>query len=393
MNFEASRRITELTAYAFAEVDRKVDELRGRGIDPIDFGVGDPTVPTPEVAREALKRAADTRARAGYPSYVGAPEFRAAAASWMTRRFGIDVDPDTEIASSAGSKECVFHAPLAFVNPGDEVLVPSPGYPPYARGTEFAGGSAVAYPLSPEAGYLPDPEFLTDERLRRAKMLWINYPNSPSGAVASLDVLTALADRCRANDCLLVSDEAYADIWFTDEPPPSALQAGLEGVLSVFSLSKRSAMTCYRVGWIAGDERALTAYKKLKTNVDSGTPTFVQDAAIAALGDETHVEEFREEYRRKRDLLCAALTDAGLPDCTPESALYIWQRLPAGMSSVEFATRLLDPEIAVVTTPGAWLGDEIEGYGNPGEGHVRFALVPSIEDCEIAAEKIRRLVL
>jgi LL-diaminopimelate aminotransferase len=152
-------------------------------------------------------------------------------------------------------------------------------------------------------------------------------------------------------------------------------------------------MTCYRVGYLAGDERAVAAYRKLKTNVDSGTPTFIQDAAIAALDDEEHVATFREEYRLKRDLLCGALADAGLPDCTPASALYVWQRLPEGLGSVEFATRLLDPEIAIVTTPGTWLGDEVEGFGNPGEGHVRFALVPSIEDCERAAERIGRLSL
>jgi LL-diaminopimelate aminotransferase len=390
MKLEPARRIRDLPAYAFAEVDRKVEELRAEGIEPIDFGVGDPTVPTPEVVRQALKDASDRRATSGYPSYIGAPEYREATARWMERRFGVRVDPGTEISSTIGSKEAVFHAPMAFVDPGDEVLVPSPGYPPYERGTWFADAKAVPYPLLPENGYQPDLDFLIEERLRRARMLWICTPNSPAGTVMSRDLLERLADRCRACDCLLASDEAYSEIWFGDEPPASALETGLEGVISFFSLSKRSAMTGYRVGWVAGDERAVSAFRKLKTNLDSGTPTFIQDAAIAALEDETHAIAFREEYARKREILCAALRDAGLPDCAPEAALYVWQRVPEGMTSVDFATRLLDPEIAVVTTPGAWLGDEVDGR-NTGEGHVRFALVPSIEDTEEAARRIRGL--
>jgi LL-diaminopimelate aminotransferase len=311
----------------------------------------------------------------------------------MEERFGVRLDPETEITSTAGSKEAIFHAPLAWIDPGDRVLVPSPGYPPYERGTRFADGRSVLYALRPENGYLPDLDVLTAEVLRDARILWINYPNSPSGAVAPLSHLEELAARCRENDCILASDEAYSEIWFGDWPPPSALQAGTEGVIAVFSLSKRSAMTGYRVGWVAGDDRAVAAYKKLKTNVDSGTPTFIQDAAITALEDEAHVTAFREEYRTKRAILCEALADAGLPDCRPEAALYVWQRIPKGMTSVEFARRLLDPEIAIVTTPGAWIGDEVGDIGNTGEGHVRFALVPSIEDTERAAERIRRLTI
>jgi LL-diaminopimelate aminotransferase len=393
MRFESSKRIQDLGTYAFAEVDREVEKLRRRGIDPIDFGVGDPTVPTPAVVRESLKVACDVRATSGYPSYIGSTEYREAAAAWMKRRFSVDLDPATEITSTAGSKEAIFHAPLAWIDPGDRVLVPSPGYPPYERGTRFANGIAAPYALRPENGYLPDLDRLTPEVLRETRVLWINYPNSPSGVVAPLDLLEELVSRCRENDCILASDEAYSEIWFGDESPPSALQTGVEGVVAVFSLSKRSAMTGYRVGWVAGDDRAIAAYKKLKTNVDSGTPTFIQDAAIAALADEEHAHAFREEYRAKRAILCEALADAGLPDCRPEAALYVWQRIPEGMTSVEFATRLLDPEIAIVTTPGAWIGDEVDGLGNTGEGHVRFALVPTIEDTERAAERIRRLTI
>lgn len=391
MNIAPSKRVQSIGAYAFAEVDKKVEELKAQGISPIDFGVGDPTAPTPAAVREALKAAADRRATAGYPSYAGSQEFRDACAAWMKRRFGVALDPDTEISATVGSKEAVFNLHEGFVNPGDMVIVPSPGYPPYSRGTLFAEGESWHYPLTAENGFLPDFDAVPAEVRQRAKILWINYPNSPSGRVADLDFLRKAVAFGQANDILVCSDEAYIDLYYTDEPPPSALNVSTEGVLAVFSLSKRSAMTCYRVGWVAGDSRAVEIFKKVKTNIDSGTPTFIQDAAVAALADESHVDAFREEYRRKRDLLVEGLKAAGLPDCTPEGTIYLWQRVPDGMSSVEFATRLLVPEVAVVTTPGAWLGAEAADGTNPGEGYVRFAFVPSVEDTEKAAERLAKL--
>ena len=221
--------------------------------------------------------------------------------------------------------------------------------------------------------------------------MWINYPNSPSGAVASLDDLRRMVDFGREDEILIFSDEAYADLYYTDTPPPSVLNVTTEGVLAVFSLSKRSAMTCYRVGWVAGDSRAVDIFKKVKTNIDSGTASFIQDGAVAALSDEAHVDEFRAEYREKRDILVEALKAAGLPDCTPDGTIYLWQRVPEGMSSVEFAERLLAPDVALVTTPGSWISTPVADGSNPGEGYVRFAFVPSIEDTRLAAERLAKL--
>jgi LL-diaminopimelate aminotransferase len=392
MGIEPSRRVRSIGTYAFAEVDRLVEELRASGVTPIDFGVGDPTVPTPKVVRDAAKEATETRARSGYPSYIGSAEYRAACADWMGRRFGVEVDPATEISSTAGSKEAVFHLPAGFVDPGDVVIGPNPGYPPYERGALFAGGEHFAYPLRPDHGFLPDLSAIPDEIAARAKILWVCYPNSPTGAVAPLSFFEEAAAWCRERDILLASDEAYSEIYFTEDRPPTALEAGKEGVISVFSLSKRSAMTGYRVGWVAGDPDLVAVFRKVKTNIDSGTPTFIQDAAMAALSDETHVEAFREEYRRKRDLLVSAFTGMGLPDCTPPATLYIWQRVPEGMRSVDFAKRLLEPDAGIVVTPGPWISSGEEGE-NPGEGWVRLALVPSEEECAEAAERLVRLDL
>jgi len=391
MSIVPSRRVRAIGTYAFAEVDRLVTKLREQGVTPIDFGVGDPTVPTPETIRDAMKAAADARATSGYPSYIGAPEYRQACADWMSRRFGVDVDPATSISSTAGSKEAVFHLPAGFVDPGDVVIGPNPGYPPYERGALFAGGEHHPYPLRAENGFLPDLAAIPDEIASRAKVLWICYPNSPTGALAPASFLEAAAAWCRDRDIVLASDEAYSEIWF-DREPASAIQFGLENVISVFSLSKRSAMTGYRVGWVAGDPDLIATFRKVKTNIDSGTPSFIQDAAIVALSDETHVESFRRAYREKRDFLVSAFTKLGLPDCTPAAALYIWQRVPAGMTSIDFAKRLLEPDVGIVVTPGPWISSDTEG-GNPGEGYVRLALVPSLEECGAAAERLARVSL
>ncbi len=394
MEIVASKRVRSLGGYAFAEVDREVERLRERGIEPTDFGVGDPTDPTPEIVRRACQRAVDEHARSGYPSYIGSKAFREACAAWMERRFGVRLDPAAEICSSIGSKEAIFHFAEGFVDPGDVVLCPNPGYPPYYRGTLFAEGVPFPIPLRPEDGFLPDLEALVPADVaRRARILWLNYPNSPSGRVAPPEYLERAVAWARRRGIIVCSDEAYSELYFTPDPPRSALEFGREGVVVFQSLSKRSAMTGYRVGFVAGDQRIVDVFKKVKTNVDSGTPNFVQEAAIAALSDESHVAAMRDEYRRRRDALCAGLARAGLDPCVPEGTIYVWQRLPAGVGSVEFARRLLAPEVAIVCTPGAWISQEEPGGTNPGEGYVRFALVPSLEATRAAAEKLARLSL
>ncbi len=384
----ASRRLAGLGSYAFAEVGQEVAKLRARGIEPIDFGVGDPTVPTPEIVRRATVRGVEERQRAGYPSYIGEAAFRIAVADWTGRRFGVALDPESEVSATIGAKEAVFNFHEAFVDPGDVVLCPSPGYPPYSRGTLFAEGEPYHLPLTAERGYLVDLGAIPTDVARRAKVLWINYPNSPSGAVAPRSFLQEVLEFAASHDLIVASDEAYSEIYF-GAPPLSMLNVGKERVLVFNSLSKRSAMTTYRIGWVAGDPELVALFRQVKTNIDSGTPTFIQDGAVAALGDESHVRAFREQYRRKRDLLCAALVEAGLADCRPDASLYVWQRVPEHLSSVEFATALLHPEIAIVTTPGAWISDANPGEANPGEGYVRFALVPSEEQTRRAADLLR----
>jgi LL-diaminopimelate aminotransferase len=224
--------------------------------------------------------------------------------------------------------------------------------------------------------------------VKKAKIMWVNYPGNPTGAMATKAFYKKVIDFGHDHNIVIASDECYTEMYY-DEKPMSILELTKEGVVSVQSMSKRSNMTGWRIGWVAGDENIVSVFKKVKTNIDSGTATFIQDATVAALSDEKHVEDIRKEYRQKRDIMVTALTGVGLPDCTPAATFYIWQEVPAGMKSVEFAKRLLAKEIAVVTTPGAWLSKDVNGL-NPGEGYVRFALVPTIEQCHEAATRIKK---
>ncbi|RKX86162.1 MAG: LL-diaminopimelate aminotransferase [Spirochaetes bacterium] len=386
-----SNRLKSIGTYAFAEVDKKVAELKERGIQPIDFGVGDPTIPTPEIVREATKKAIDKLKSSGYPSYTGSLKFRETISRWVHRRFNVDVNPETEVSSTIGSKEAVFNFHEAVVNPGDYVICPSPGYPPYTRRTLFAEGIPFQVPLLAQNNFLIDFDDIPCKIAEKAKILWLNYPNSPSGAIATADYYKRALDFARKYNIIIASDEAYSEIYYTEQPPISILNISREGVIVFNSLSKRSAMTCYRIGWVMGDSRIVGAFRKVKTNIDSGTPTFIQEGAIAALSDEKHVEKSRAEYRKKRDILCDALVSIGLPDSRPDATLYIWQKIPENMTSVDFATMLLQEDVALVTTPGSWISDITYNEINPGEGYIRFALVPSVEDTKLAAEKLKNI--
>ncbi|MBM4355271.1 MAG: aminotransferase class I/II-fold pyridoxal phosphate-dependent enzyme [Deltaproteobacteria bacterium] len=387
MSVRPSRRLASLPGYAFAEVDRKVAELKAAGIRVLDFGVGDPQYPTPPPIRQACQAGVDAHAAAGYPSYVGSRRLRERVADWNRRRFGVTLDPDSEICSTIGAKEAVFHLPFALIDPGDVVLLPSPGYPPYRTGTLFAGGEVVHYGLDRANGFLPDLESLPKGILERARILWLNYPNSPTGRIAPAEFFPRAIEFCRRNDIVLASDEAYTEIWFT-ERPRSFLEFGREGILVFQSMSKRSAMTGYRIGWVCGDSRLVTLFKKLKTNIDSGVPDFVQDAAVAALGDESHVEDARMAYQAKRDMLIQAMRSLGLSVEPPEGTIYIWQQVPDGTDDVEFATRLLAPGIAIAVVPGSWIARPLADGTNPGKGYVRWALCPPIEEVEEACRRL-----
>lgn len=389
MEIKPSIRLGSLGGYAFAEVDKLVAELKKQGISPIDFGVGDPSDPTPEVVREAIKNAVEERKSSGYPSYIGSAEFREAIAEWTKRRFDVELDPNKEVTSSIGAKEAVFNFHEGTINPGDYVIAPNPGYPPYTRGTLFAEGKMYYTNLLEENDFFPNIEEIPIQVARKAKVMWVNYPNNPTTQVATKEFYRKLIDFGHDNNIIIASDEPYTENYY-DEKPISILEVDREGVVVFQSLSKRSNMTGYRAGWLAGDENVINIFKKIKTNIDSGTPTFIQDAAIAALGDEKHVEEMREKYRQRRDVLVNAFKDVGLKDCTPKATIYIWQKVPEGMDSVEFTKRLLSKETAVVATPGQWISEEVNGI-NPGKNYVRFALVPSLEQCEEAAERIKKL--
>ena len=391
MEIIISDRVNAIGRYAFADVDNIVMELKKEGIEPIDFGVGDPALPTPDLIRNACKEGIEKRKSSGYPSYIGDAEFRKKVAWWSRKRFGIDLNPESEIMSTIGSKEAIFNFPETFINPGDYTLALNPGYPAWSRGTHFAEGKTYLLNLLPENNYLPDLKSIPSDVVRKVKLLWINYPNNPTTAFPTQLFYEEVLEFGEQNNIIIASDESYTENYY-DKPPLSILQLKKNGVVVFQSLSKRSNMTCYRVGWAAGDSRIIDAYKKVKPNIDSGTATFIQDAAIAALDDEKHVEKLRDDYRIKRDIIVDAFTAVGLPNCEPKGTIYIWQRVPKGYSSLDMTKKLLEKDTAVVTTPGSWLSQEVQGI-NPGAGFIRLALVPALEKVKEAAKRIKNLKL
>jgi succinyldiaminopimelate transaminase len=364
--------LSSLAAYPFVRLEEAKRAAAARGIEIIDFGVGDPREPTPGLVRDALVAALGSSSR--YPLAQGLPELREAIAGWVRRRFDAAVDPDTEIIPTLGSKEAIFG--LAQVVVGDRrlIVVPDPGYPVYERGALFAGGEVVTVPLLEENGFLTDLEAF--DLWDRVAVFWVNYPNNPTAAVAPLGFYERLAELARRHGFLLASDEAYSELWF-ESPPPSALQlADRTNVLVFNTLSKRSSMTGYRSGFAAGDPELIAALRAFRPTVGTAPQEFVQLASIAAWEDEAHVEETRERYRRKRELIAGVLERKGVRIAGSAATMYLWVAVPAGETSESFAGRLL--EHGVVVAPGAYLGAA-------GEGYVRFALVPSVEDCERAA--------
>lgn len=399
MQISPSKRLQSLPAYAFKEINDKVDALKASGVKAIDFGVGDPSEPTPDFVIESLMQAGKKHARSGYPSYIGLKEFREACANYMQRRFGVTLDPETEISSNVGSKEAIFNFPEAFVEPGDYVICPSPGYPPTKNGTIFAEAVPYFVPLLEENQFLLDYQAIPEDVVKKTKIIWINYPNSPTGAVADAKYYEGLIKWARANNIIIAADEGcYIDIYLGPskaEAPISILQAakefnlGYEGIVTFYSLSKRNNMTGYRVGFVAGDKAVLDIFKRMKTNIDSGTPNIMQEAAIAALNDDDHVEKMRKLYDEKADILIEGLQAIGLDGKKPVSTFYVWQKIPADMTDVEFAKKLLDPTIGIVVTPGSLISDECAGAINPGAGYVRFALMPTLEEIEEAVERLK----
>ena len=384
-----SERISDTKPYPFAEIDKKVSDLRASGQRVIDFGVGDPASPTPDFVIDALLAAGRKHACTGYPSYIGSPGFREAAAKYMKATFGLNLNPDTQLSSTIGSKEAVFNFPLGFVNPGDVVICPTPGYPVYETGTRFAGARPYMVPLLPENNFLIDLKAIPVKIAQKAKIIWTNYPNSPTGVTAPKEWLEELLAWSRKYNVIIAADEGcYIDIYFGERPLSILELAGdaYDGVITFYSLSKRNNMTGYRAGFVAGDQRIIDGFKKVKTNIDSGTPNILQDVSALALLDMEHIRQVREEYREKRKLMMAAFEFAGLPKTPGDATFYLWQQGRAEMSGLDFAARLLD--LGIVVTAGATISQTVDGK-NPGEDFVRFALVPSIEDVKYAAELIK----
>jgi LL-diaminopimelate aminotransferase len=312
--------------------------------------------------------------------------YREACAEYMKRDFGVSLDPKTEISSTVGSKEAIFNFPIGFINESDIVICPTPGYPVYKTGTEFALGTPYLVPLLEKNNFLIDFESIPEDIAKKAKVIWTNYPNSPSGVEAPLSWLKKFAVWAEKYNIIIAADEGcYIDIYF-GKRPHSILEVKKEGVITFYSLSKRNNMTGYRVGFVAGDAKIIEGFRKVKTNIDSGTPVFVQDVASMALRDTKHVQKMREEYKTKRDILNEAFASVGLEKSPSESTFYLWQKAPEGMNAVEFAMKLID--LGIVVTPGSLISDEVDGY-NPGDKFVRFALVPTTENVKRAAQLIR----
>jgi LL-diaminopimelate aminotransferase len=383
-----AKRIEKLPPYLFAEIDRKVAEARARGADIISFGVGDPDLPTPPNVVEALAEAARDSATHRYPSYTGMPEFREAIATWYEKRFGVNLDPDIEIQPLVGSKEGIFHLPVAFVDPGDVALIPDPGYPVYETGTILAGGEPYLMSLGPSNAFRPDYTGIPADVRQRARVLWLNYPSNPTAACVDLDFFNASVQFAADNDMLLAHDAAYTEITYDGYVAPSALEAegAMEHAIEFHSLSKTFNMTGWRIGWVAGNAVAIEAIKRLKTNIDSGIFDAVQRAGIEAIrGSQDYLEECISTYTRRRDLLCEGLASMGIDVDPPRGSIYLWVPVPAGHTAESFTTFLLE-KCDIVVAPG-------NGYGPSGEGFVRFSLTLADDRLEEGVARLRKAVL
>ena len=361
-------------AYPLLRLDERRKELEEKGAETFDFGAGDPREPTDAAIRQALKDGVPENSR--YPGSTGKRELRTAFATWMYRRHGVTLDPGTEVLPATGSKEAIFHAPLAFLHPSHErrgVAYGTPGYPVYERGTLFAGGVARPVELNEGGNFLLPTGPVNPEETR---ILWINYPHNPTGATATYEYLEGVAAFCREHDILLFSDECYNDL-YSGEPPPSILEITRERTLAFCSLSKRSGMTGYRSAMMAGDPELISALKKLRPSIGVATQSFVQDAATTAWNDDAHVEKRRQIFGAKRALFTRFFERAGLDYLPTDASFYLWVTVPDGDDEA-YAMRLM--ERGIVVAPG-------RSFGAGGEGYVRVALVPGLEECEKAIRR------
>jgi LL-diaminopimelate aminotransferase len=378
-----ARRIEKLPPYLFTAISRKIAEKRAAGVDIISFAIGDPDLPTPHHILEALHAAAEDTANHRYPESDSLPELREAIASWYERRFHVALDADKEVLPCIGSKEGIANIAYCLIDPGDIALIPDPGYPVYRAGTIFAGGEPYYMPLKEENGYLPDFSAIPADVLARAKVLWLNYPNNPTGAVADLAFFEEAVRFAKEHDLAICHDGPYSDVAYDGYKPVSFLEAeGAKDVgIEFHSLSKTFNMTGWRIGMAVGNPTLINALFRIKDNVDSGINQAIQRMGIAALeGPQDVIEEHNATYQRRRDRLVEALRACGMRVEAPKASLYVWAHVPDGYTSAELASALIE-DIGVVVTPGS-------GYGKYGEGYVRLSLTTADERVE---EGVRRL--
>lgn len=381
--FSVAQRLSKLPPYLFAEIDRLKQDAIRRGMDIINLGVGDPDLPTPSHIVARMQEAAADPRHHQYPSYEGMLSFRQAVADWYSKRFGVTLDPQTEVLSLIGSKEGIGHIPLAFIDPGDVVLVPDPGYPVYQAGTVFADGIPYFMPLTRERSFLPDLEAIPSEVLKKARIMFLNYPNNPTAAVASRAFFAEAVDFARRHRLILCHDAAYSEMAYDGYLPESllAVEGAKDVAIEYHSLSKTYNMTGWRIGFAVGCREVLSGLGRIKTNLDSGVFQAVQEAAIAALnGPQECVEAMRAVYKERRDALVDGLSALGFVVDKPQATFYVWIGVPKEHTSASFASALLS-DVGIVMTPGT-------GFGRSGEGYIRAALTVDVSRIKEAIERI-----
>ncbi|HEY7892970.1 MAG TPA: LL-diaminopimelate aminotransferase [Solirubrobacteraceae bacterium] len=385
---KASDRLSRIPPYLFAELERKIAAKKAEGADVISLGIGDPDRPTPPLIVEAMQEAVTEPQTHQYPTNRGREDFRQALSDFYARRFDAQIDPVTEVIPAIGAKEAIFNLNLAFLNPGDVALASDPGYPVYTAGPLLVGAEPVLMPLLPELGFVPDLDAIDEATARQAKLMYINYPNNPTGAVVPPGFFERVIEFARAHDILVVHDNAYSEITFDGYRAPSflATPGAKEVGIEVFSLSKPYNMTGWRCAAVLGNTEAVELYWRLKTNIDSGLFEAVQLAGIAALSPDADAEvaSMNELYHRRRDLVCEALAKAGVHVTPPKATIYVWAPVPDGFdSSVAYCEHVLD-EAAVVISPGS-------AYGQSGEGWFRISLTTPDERITEAVARLASL--
>ncbi len=380
---ENSNRIKNLPPYLFAEIDKMINKAKADGMDVINFGIGDPDQPTPENIVNKMKEAIQDPTTHSYPSYEGLAEFRTAVSRKYEKRFEIDLDPKTEIVSLIGSKEGIAHLPLCYINPGDSALVPDPGYPVYKTSILLADGKPIMMPLLEENGFLPDLDSISEEEAEKAKIMYLNYPNNPTGAMANFEFFEKVIDFAKKYNIIVAHDAAYTDIYLDEEVPHSILEVeGAKDVAIEFnSLSKPYNMTGWRIGWACGKEDVIESLGRLKTNIDSGIFEAIQYAGIEALyNSKDSIEEITELYRERRDLLVEGLSDLGWEVEPNKATFYLWIEVPEDVNSSEFSKKLFK-KTGVFFTPGV-------GWGDHGENYLRIALTVQLDRIKEALQRI-----